>query len=195
MHRRSRPFRPSLFALGVGLLAAGPLRSQSPLAGRWKLNTELSDPFEDKLRNALRPGVFYGASRGARPGAPGARNRDQATEDRELSSMIAPVLQLVISQDDATVVISDAGGQMQTLATDGRKVKEILLSGGALETQARWKDGKLTIERKQDKVGTVKETYFVDPTSRKLILEIKLSSNRLPRSLEFRRVYDPATGG
>lgn len=200
MHHRSRAVRRSLLALGVGLLAAAPIQSQAPpagpLAGLWKLNTELSDRIEDKLREALRPGAFYGAAgRGARTGAPAAGSRDQATEDRELSGMIAPVQQFLIRQDAATVVISDAGGQMQTLATDGRKVKETLLSGSQLETAARWKDGKLTIERKQDKVGTVKETYFVDPTSRKLILEIKLSSRRLPRALEFRRVYDPAPDG
>lgn len=199
MPYRSRSPRLSLLALSLGLLAAGPLQSQSlpatPLTGRWKLNTELSDPFEEKLRDALRAGVFYGAAAGGgRRARPPASNRDQATEDRELANLVAPVLQLLIRQDEGTVSISDAGGQMQPFSTDGRKLKETLLSGGSLETQARWKDAKLVIERKQDKTGTVREAYFVEPVSGKLVVEIKLSSNRLPKALEFRRVYDPATG-
>lgn len=196
----SRLIRSSLLVVGLGLSAAGPIQSQSaapgPLAGLWKLNTELSDRIEDKLRDALRPGVFYGGGgRGTRSGGPGARARDHATDDRELGNMIAPIVQLRVEQDDTTVSISDAGGQMQLFTTDGRKVKEALLSGGELETSARWKDGRLTIERKQDKTGTVKEIYSIDRDTRKLIIEIKLSSNRLPRALVFRRVYDPATGG
>jgi hypothetical protein len=155
----------------------------------------LSDRIEEKFREAMRVGVFYGGiRRGPQNGRQGVRQEDALASERELAAMIVPVLQLLIRQDDTTVTISDAGGQMQPLATDGRKVKETLLSGAELETQARWKDGRLTIDRKQSKVGSVREVYFVDVASRKLILEIRLTSKSLPRALEFRRVYDPATG-
>jgi hypothetical protein len=198
MHHRGRSVRPSLLALGLGLMAAGPIQSQSPpagtLAGLWKLNPELSDRIEEKFRDALRTGAFYGGVRRGPQTGPRQRREDAVTAERELAAMIAPVLQLQIRQDETTVTISDAGGQMQPFATNGRKVKETLLSGTELETQARWKDGRLTIERKQAKVGTVKEVYFVDQQSRKLILEIRLTSQSLPRALEFRRVYDPSPG-
>lgn len=191
--------RPLVLALGAGFLLAGSLPGQAvpagSLAGLWKLNTELSDRMEEKLRDALRAGAYYGAAgRGNRSGGPSPRQGDAVTEERELAAMIAPVPQLLIRQDDRAVTISDAGGQMQPLATNGSKIKEALLSGASLETQARWKDGRLTIERKQEKLGTVREVYFVDRDSRKLILEIRLTSHRLPRALEFRRVYDPASG-
>ena len=191
--------RPIVHALVVGFLLGGSVQGQSApagsIAGFWKLNVELSDRMEEKLRDALRAGAYYGAAgRGSRSGGPATRQGDAITEERELAAMIAPTLQLQILQDGNTATISDAGGQMQPLATDGSKTKESLLSGASLETQARWKDSRLTIERKQEKLGTVREVYFVDRDSRKLILEIRLTSHRLPRALEFRRVYDPAPG-
>jgi hypothetical protein len=48
-------------------------------------------------------------------------------EDQEMANLIYPVLQLLIRQDDSTVAVSDAAGQMQTFYTDGRKMKEPLL--------------------------------------------------------------------
>jgi hypothetical protein len=112
-----------------------------------------------------------------------------------MGRLLFPILQILIRQDDSTVAISDAAGQMQTFYTDGRKIKEPQLTGADLQISAKWKDGKLTIERKQDKGSTLKETYDIDPASQQLVLSVKLSSPSLPRALEFRRVYDPATGG
>lgn len=109
-----------------------------------------------------------------------------------MANLIHPVLQVLIKQDDSTVAISDIAGQLQTFYTDGRKVKEPQLVGADMQTTAKWKDGKLEVERKQDKGGSLKETWDIDPVSKKLVLTIKLSTPSLARSLEFRRVYDPA---
>ncbi len=58
--------RPALIALGIGLLLAGPTHGQpgpsGSLAGVWKLNNELSDKMEEKLRDALREGAYYGSA-------------------------------------------------------------------------------------------------------------------------------------
>lgn len=199
MRQRTSRIRSSLLALGLGLLAAGPARAQSsgaaPIAGLWKLNPDLSDHMEDKLQDARRAGAYTGMAGGSMHG----RNRGmrgeggRPLEDQEMANLIYPVLQLLIRQDDSSVSISDAAGQLQTFFTDGRKMKEPLLTGADLETTARWKDGKLNIERKQDKAGNLKETYYVDSETRKLVLLVRMSSPMLLRALEFRRVYDPAT--
>jgi hypothetical protein len=105
---------------------------------------------------------------------------------------VAPVLQLLIRQSDSTVEISDAGGQMQFFRTDGKKVKEELLNGEQLETTAKWKDGKLNIERNIGKEGSLKETYYIDPISSKLILLLRFNGARMSRPLDLRRVYDLA---
>jgi len=163
MHYRTTHLRPTLLALGLGLLAAGPVRAQSsqtaPLAGLWRLNPDLSDHMEDKLQNARRPGAYTGMAGGGRHGGGGGgrgggghgmrrEGREGGLEGEELGNLIHPILQILIRQDDSTVALSDAAGQMQTFYLDGRKVKEPLLTGGDLETVAKWKDAKLTIERK-----------------------------------------------
>ena len=96
---------------------------------------------------------------------------------------------------DSTIAISDATGQLTTFRTDGRKVKEPQLAGKDIEIVARWKDGQLVIERKLPEIGTVRETWFLDPASAELVLLLRLSGERFPRPIELRRVYDPAPGG
>ena len=184
--------RALLPALGLCLLATGTSRAQAAsqqLTGRWSLNLELSEQVEEKLGAALRLGAFS-------PRAPTARTGDknQPVDDRELLGLLRPPLQLVIRQDDSTVAISDAGGFMVTFPTDGRKVKEYLLSGETLEISTRWKDGVLTIERKQERAGWVRETYTIDQARGKLLVTLRLRTASLPRVLEGRRVYDPISG-
>jgi hypothetical protein len=193
------PVRPSarpafLPALGLWLCVTGssPAQSTPPsLTGRWTLNLDLSEQFEEKLQEAFRLGAF--SSRATR-GGPGSGGTTKQVDDRELVGTLRPPLVLVIRQDDSTVAISDAGGYMVSHATDGRKVKEYLLSGETLEINAKWKDRTLIIERKQSGAGSVRETYAIDREGGKLVVTIKLQTATLARPLEFRRVYDPDQG-
>lgn len=192
MRHRPTSRRALLPALGLCLLVTGTSRAQiapQNLTGRWTLNLELSEQVEEKLGAALRLGAFS-------PRAPtaGTGGKNQPVDDRELLGLLRPPLQLVIRQDDSTVAISDAGGFMVTFPTDGRKVKEYLLSGETLEISTRWKDGVLTIERKQERAGWVRETYTIDQARGKLAVTLRLRTASLPRVLEARRVYDPIPG-
>ena len=193
MHNRPPSHRLVLPALGFCLLVTGTSRAQTApqgLTGRWTLNLELSEQVEEKLGAALRLGAF---SPRVAPG-PGAAGKNLPPDDRELLGLLRPPVQLVIRQDDSTVAISDAGGFMVTFPTDGRKVKECLLSGVTIEMTAKWKDGMLTIERKQDHVGWVRETYSIDQARGKLGVILRIKTSSLPRVLEARRVYDPIPG-
>jgi len=192
MHYHPTGRRALLPALGLCLLATGTSRAQAApqqLTGRWSLNLELSEQVEEKLGAALRLGAF---SPRAPTAVKGAKN--QPVDDRELLGLLRPPLQLVIRQDDSTVAISDAGGFMVTFPTDGKKVKEYLLSGETLEISTRWKDGVLTIERKQERAGWVRETYTIDQARGKLLVTLRLRTASLPRVVEARRVYDPIAG-
>lgn len=193
MHIRStvrwfaRPsFLPALGACCLLLTGMASGQAAPPrLAGRWTLNLELSDQIEEKLQEAFR----LGASRSrAMQMAQSGNRKDKPVDDRELMGSLQPPLSIVITQDDSTVAMSDAGGYMVSLPTDGRTNKEYLLSGETLEITAKWKDGVLTIERKMERAGSVRETYAIDQG--KLVVNLRLKTVSLPRVLDARRVYD-----
>ena len=224
MRQYSRRGGSALFALGLGLLAVGAGstgRGQNPsLAGSWKLNAEKSDKPEDKIREAARgdnlPPMPEGRTRAGRGGAGGSRrggggdpadaggggSRGEGGSGgggREnmgpLMLYMRPLQQLVVTQSDSTVTISDPSGTPRTYHADGRKVTEEMLNGEQLEITAKSKGGRLQIERKLGSLGTLKESYSINPAGHQLIVDVTVSSALLPRTIELHRVYDPAPGG
>jgi hypothetical protein len=51
------------------------------------------------------------------------------------------------------------------------------------------------VERKVSGGGKVTETYFRASSGRQMTVIVKLEANRLPKSVEFRRVYDIVSPG
>ena len=45
--------------------------------------------------------------------------------------------------------------------------------------------------RKLPSLGTIRESYALDPATGELVLEMKVTGSRLPRGIEMRRVYQP----
>ena len=123
-----------------------------------------------------------------------ARGRE-ALDPEALMRALRPVLQLRIQQTDSTVTLSDGTGELSTYRTDGRKVKEPQLVGEDIEISARWRDAQLTIERKVPELATIRESYYMDPSTMQLIVAVRMSGSKLPRDIEVRRVYDPVNEG
>lgn len=201
MQRRPRPTRSSLLAVSLGLLTAAPAAvcaQATSIAGLWRYRAEASETVDDRRPQREPGGEFPGGSVGPRRGVGGGPRRRGGSGSPESSAQLMgrlrPVLQILIRQDDSTVSVSDASGQIQTVRTDGRKVKEYSLSGEEIETTARWKDSRLTIERKFGNAGSVKEGYSIDPLTQRLIIEVRVSGPAFPKAIEVRRVYDSATG-
>src|SRR5688500_18137148 len=124
-------------------------------------------------------------------GMPTGGRLDPLPHPTVLHSQMRPIPLLRIQQGDSTVAISDASGQFATCSLDGRKFREPQLIGEDIEIVAKWKDRKLTIERKLPSLGTIRESYALDPATGELVLEVKVSGSRLPRGIEMRRVYQP----
>jgi hypothetical protein len=208
MQHRLPAARPAMLALSFGLFASGVVpqgpRHTAPIAGLWRFNAERSaqgDRKPDEDRPSLGPGEA-GREPGGFPGGGGGRGGPRRSrggpgygDPAQIMPSLRPILQLLIRQDDSTVAISDAAGQMEVFRTDGRKVMETLLNGDESETVAKWKDGVLSIERKLGKSGMLKESYRIDSLSMMLVVEVKASGSRLPRKIELRRVYDRAIEG
>lgn len=188
----------SLAALTLGIgLPEGSIaqKHQAVLSGLWRLNPDRSQEMGEgrsgggegyegrRSTPPLGAGRTRGVPSGGRPEAP--------PDPAVLLTFLRPVLQVLIKQTDSTIAISDASGELVTYLTNGRKVREPQLIGEDVEVTAKWKDGSLTIERKLPELGTVKETYALDPATRELVLLVKVSGSRLPRGIEMRRVYEP----
>lgn len=197
MQRRPRPTRPGLLALSLGLFgsSAAPLGAQTaPIAGLWKYSAEASETPEDRPKGGGFPGGAGGPRGGMQGGRRSQGGQGSPESAAQLMGFLRPVLQILIRQNEGTVSVSDATGQMLTVRTDGRKLKEYGLSGEEIETTARWKDSRLSIERRFSGAGSVKETYYVDRLTKRLVVEVRVSGEVFPRAIEMRRVYDPVTG-
>ena len=205
--------RHTLAGLGILFLAAAaatPAPAQTPsFAGTWKLNSKESDNPALKLQALLEKGPTVvsgmregrgrpstGAGRLDRPesGSSGAANASAAGA-AELRSgpyarVMRPAAQILVVQNDSTIVISDDASLPLTLYLDGRKVEEPMPGAESMFTTAKWKDGKLTVERKLGGSGSIREVYVLDTDKRRLTVDARLISGQLQGTLEVRRVYD-----
>jgi hypothetical protein len=205
--------RHTLAGLGLFILAAGsavPAAGQTvSLAGTWKLNVKESDNPNEKLQAALEKGPTIvdgmregrgrpstGAGRLDRPesgsSTAGAASAGGAAAMRSgpFSRVMRPSPQIIVVQTDTSIVISDDASLPVILYLDGRKVEEPLPGAESMVTTAKWKDGKLTVERKLGSTGSIREVFTMDPAKHRLTVEARLTSAQLQGSLEVRRVYD-----
>jgi hypothetical protein len=203
--------RHTLAGLGILLMAAATSApAQTPsFAGTWKLNANESDNPALKLQALLEKGPTVvsgmregrgrpstGAGRLDRPesgssGAAGASAAGAAAmRSGPYARVMRPAAQILVVQTDSTIVISDDASLPQTLYLDGRKVEEPLPGAESMFTTAKWKDGKLTVERKLGGSGSIREIYTLDAAKRRLMVDAKLTSSELQGTLEVKRVYD-----
>ncbi len=192
--------------------ARGDQASATPkagLAGRWKLNPELSEDARAKMREAMETGRAGGSDgggggfggRGRGGGGRGGRGsggmggggreaRSGAGGDpREAMREIfeAPA-ELAITPTESEVVILEKDGRLRTLHTDGNKYKA---EGGAAEVQTRWDGTKLVVETRSERGPRITETFDVAPDPARLTVTLKIDGSRGP-TVTVKRVYDPA---
>lgn len=191
---RKRLILPALLIAGA-VSGAAAQRPAASLDGVWRLNPEKSQEMNPQALGGYQ-GTWMG-SRGTIGGAgrtggiPSGGRPEPLPDPTVLLSLMRPILELRIRQSDSTIAISDGSGQFATYPLDGRKFREPQLIGEDIEIVARWKDRKLTIERKLPSLGTIRESYALDPATGELVLEVKVTGSRLPRGIEMRRVYQP----
>lgn len=197
----------TVVVLGLFTMAAvAPRQGKNPiLSGSWKYSEEKSElealeAADPKLLRARRsgggrvqPGTSIsgggmGGEGGARPGGGGREAMGP------LGLYARPLPQLVISQTDSTITMTDPSGIPRTYHTNGKKEYEPLLGTDTLEITAKWKDGKLTTERKLGSFGHIREVFTLDPESHELIVDVRLTGGQLTQPIELHRVYVTGSG-
>lgn len=210
MANRFWPSRGALAALGLGLLTvAGGTAGQGKnpsLAGTWKYNAEKSaqegrevkDPKLEKARRSggkIRTGNSISGDAGGSEEPSGARAGGGGRASMGPLGLYArPLQQLVIVQTDSTVTMTDPSGTPRTYHLNGKKEFEPLIGADTLEITAKWKDGKLTTERKLGSFGNIREVITVDPETHELSIEVRLSGGQLSQPIDLHRIYDAAPG-
>lgn len=203
------PLGLALAAAMLGGAASSPAAAQSKdvLAGTWKFNPEKtasaatprgSDRVQEPetMGRGGRPTVGTNVVRGGETEAGTARpSASMGTAPGPLGMYARPLPQVVIVQTDSTISVSDPSGSPRTYWLDGRKQTEPLLASETLEIVARWKDGKLTAERKLGQHGAIREIYSVDPKKNELMVDVRITAPSLSPPLTQKRVYDLQPGG
>jgi hypothetical protein len=194
--------RLSLVSLLVLTLAGVPAAQAPPdLSGTWRYNAEASDvagagggddgmpplgglgmPGRQPLGGFGAPGGM--ASPGGAPMDPEARKQRMAL----VSELLEPARRMTIAQDASSVSFTYADGRTVRYRTNG-KVEKHQAVNGVVETETRWRKGKLVRETSLDDGMSIEETFtLVSP--RGLVIETEVSGG-VGRRKPLRRVYDP----
>ncbi|MGE0441714.1 MAG: hypothetical protein AB7L66_14610 [Gemmatimonadales bacterium] len=197
MRRRGIGVAGWLLVAGAAVPAAAqvkndpPVETQPALIGDWRFDAARSDDLDEKLKGARGGGM----PRGMGPGS-GGRGRGGGGGERGSgglpgfgggggSLLVAPQQLSFEAGDDGLRVRTDLGIP-RPLPTDGREVVDTLSDMSVRTSKARWNKAKLEVERRAGDFGRIRETYWVEPNTDLLVVEVRIEG---PRKVEFRRVY------
>lgn len=188
-----------IIAFGSAVLGAQP---PADLSGSWRYNAEASDVGgtgggDDS--GTMRPplGGFgtagraplggFGSTGVMTPMTPEARKQRTAL----VRELVQPPRRLTIAQDQASISFTFDDGRTVRYRTDGKTEKHQAING-VVETETRWKKGRLVRETHLDDGMSIEETFsLVSP--RGLVVELEVLGG-VGRRKPHRRVYDPIEG-
>jgi len=97
-----------------------------------------------------------------------------------------------LQQADSAVTLAGEDGQPLLLYADGRKLVQKVDGGGDLEIKAHWLGNDFVVERRVKGGGKVTEDYLRSQDGKQLFVIVGFEGWG-GRSIQFRRVYDPAS--
>jgi hypothetical protein len=170
------------------------------LSGSWKLNKDLSDDPQQKMKDARSESGGGGSSGGGRSGGHrgggmgrGGRSSDSGNDDDTQRSTFedaaASSALLKIQHEDPALSIVDGLGRQHQLYTDGRKVEEQRSLGGTTQIRANWKDGRIVVTTEPERGPKITDTYAVAADGSQLTVTTRIEGHR-GHPVEIRRVYD-----
>jgi hypothetical protein len=115
---------------------------------------------------------------------PGTGGDDDSRE--AMRAVMEPAEELAIAQTGTEIVVDEKFGRTRRLHPDGRKYKT---DNGASEIKTSWKEGKLLVETKRSRGGSVVETWELVPGGSRIIVNVKIEGGFGPGAT-LKRVYD-----
>ena len=144
------------------------------------------------------PGGFGGGFGGGRPDAPpGGADMPDPKQMKRIAELMEELLTpsprlIILQRDDSAVTFVDADGHARVYAINGKKEVHQLASG-TVQTRSEWARDQLTMSISIERGPGIVETYSIDPKTRQLLIQVKVSEGRGPRLPPRRVVYDPAS--
>ncbi len=169
------------------------------LSGSWVLNVERSDDPQQMMQERL-PFMADGGRRrpmGDRDGRGGVRGGASSRIDPQQMQQTMRIAtnaprRIVVSQQDSTITIRDAGGRTLMMRTDWDKVRQEIPNGGQIDIRARWSGCELQIEREVHLGGKILQKYSLSSDKSQLHVETQLEMGRTGQPRVFHHVYDAA---
>ena len=156
---------------------------QPNFTGTWRLNRELSDNPQEKVKEAI----------GKKGGRLGKVMGGRVAQDRMKDIASAAEL-LRITHNDPEFQVSGNNNLMRRLYTDGRKVNNTTPKGESIETTARWQGSQLVVVTQRTNGGKLTQTYSLERGGRRMNVFMQITGQRLDRPIEMRFVYDAEAG-
>jgi hypothetical protein len=180
------------------------------LSGRWRLNKELSDDEQAKMRTVAEAraepasapssapeGEGAQGGRGARGGGTGGRTGHSSpppgvdeNDPRGAKRTAGPPDAMTVTQAESEILVEEAPGQTRDLYPNGRTYRT---DEGATQIRTAWKDGKLVVERKNVRGWRLVETWDLAPDRSRVVIHLLLEGGSRPK-VSLTRVYDRDEG-
>src|SRR5262245_42419515 len=158
---------------------AGAAAGRPNFTGTWRLNRELSDKPQEKVKEAV----------GKRGGALGRMIGGRAAQDRMKNiEALAEVLRIV--HNDPEFQVTGNNNVSRRLFTDGRKVSAATPKGDSFETTASWQGSQIMVVTQRANGGKLVQTYTLDQGAGHMIISTQITGQRLDRPIELRFVYE-----
>jgi hypothetical protein len=160
------------------------------LAGRWRLNRELS-----AYSGALLPGVVEGNEpvmndHWALP----VKDSQSGPARARVREVLDATTSLEIFQHGREITINATGSVFvvltRTIYTDGRPSEQRFALGDKGESQAHWNKNQFMVETNTMRGPKLTETYELSRGGKRLYLLVKIENENWTRPLLIRRVYD-----
>jgi hypothetical protein len=187
---------PSVAALGPRSLHADEkpkVASVTPdLSGHWVYNRELSDDAREKMREGMAKGGggMGGSGGGGRGGPPPGGMGGDDDPRQAMRAILEPAEELTIARTATEIALEEKFGETRHLHPDGKKYKT---DNGGSDVKASWKEGKLVVETKRARGGSVVETWELVPDGSRILVNVKMEGGFGP-GVTLKRIYDRAEG-
>ena len=184
--------------IGATPAAAGEKAKVAPvtadLSGRWVYNRELSDDAREKMREGMEKGGGPGGGGmgggGGRMGPPPGGMGGDDDPREAMRGILEPAEEITIARTETEIAVEEKFAETRHLHPDGKKYKT---DNGTSEIKVSWKEGKLVVETKRARGGSVIETWELVPDASRIIVNVKMEGGFGP-GLTLKRVYDRAEG-